>query len=208
MLAEEVVLTVFWFHPAMWWAIGQLQLSREQVVDALVVARTGARQPYMSALLTFTDRWPSVAPAIPYIRRRHLASRLRQLAQEKIMSRTRLALAGAALIGILAGTGVAIVSALPLQTSQSDQRLRLSPRSPDPVTITFKNAPLTSILSFVGMAGGITITYEKGFVDVTVPSVDVQNATIEQALTQILSPHRLSYRVVNDHTILVERRRR
>lgn len=30
---EEVVRTIFWFHPAMWWLIGRIQLSREQVVD-------------------------------------------------------------------------------------------------------------------------------------------------------------------------------
>jgi len=157
---------------AIWWAIGQLQLSREQTVDALVVARSGARQAYMAALLVFADRWSRATPAIPYIRRRHLASRLKQLAQEKIMSRTRLTLAAAALIGILAASGLVIVSALPLQASQNGQRLR--PSSADPITITFKNASLTNILSFVGMTSGITITYEKGFVDVPVASVDVQ----------------------------------
>src|SRR5262245_40857777 len=32
-IVEEGVRTVLWFHPAVWWLIGRIQLSREQVVD-------------------------------------------------------------------------------------------------------------------------------------------------------------------------------
>src|SRR5688572_3441135 len=46
-LVEEAVLAVFWFHPAVWWLVGELQLAREQVVDRLTVAATGARRAYM-----------------------------------------------------------------------------------------------------------------------------------------------------------------
>ncbi len=34
---EEGLRTVFWFHPAIWWLIGRIQLSREQVVDRAAV---------------------------------------------------------------------------------------------------------------------------------------------------------------------------
>ena len=34
---EEHARALFWFHPAVWWLIDQLQLTREQVIDQLVV---------------------------------------------------------------------------------------------------------------------------------------------------------------------------
>jgi len=50
-LLEELVLTLFWFHPAVWWVIRNIRLVREQVVDRDVVELTGARRPYLLALL-------------------------------------------------------------------------------------------------------------------------------------------------------------
>jgi hypothetical protein len=97
----------------------------------------------MSALLAFADRRSRVAAAMPYIRRRHLASRLKQLAQDKIMSRTRLAFAGAGLIGLLAGTGAAIVFALPLQASQSGPKLwTLTATAQQPPSSTICGVPV------------------------------------------------------------------
>jgi beta-lactamase regulating signal transducer with metallopeptidase domain len=87
---EEAVQTAFWFHPAMWWALGEVQLSREETVDERVVAVTGVRRPYMNALLMFAEARPAPAPAIPSVRRRHLASRIKRLSQETRMSPARL----------------------------------------------------------------------------------------------------------------------
>ena len=39
-IAEEAVRTVFWFHPAIWWLIGRVRLSREQVVDQAAIRLT------------------------------------------------------------------------------------------------------------------------------------------------------------------------
>ena len=45
LLVEQAVQTVFWFHPAIWWAIDQVQLAREQIVDEAAVRgdRTAVR---------------------------------------------------------------------------------------------------------------------------------------------------------------------
>src|SRR6266851_4303902 len=102
-LLEEAVQTVFWFHPAMWWALGQVQLSREETVDELVVAITATRRPYMNALMMFAEARPALASAIPYVRRRHLASRIKQLSQETVMTPARLAFTGAALVIVVLG---------------------------------------------------------------------------------------------------------
>ena len=32
-LADEVLLTVLWFHPVLWWLVEQIRLSTEQLVD-------------------------------------------------------------------------------------------------------------------------------------------------------------------------------
>ena len=113
-VCEEVIRSVFWFHPAMWWALEQVHLSREQVVDQHVVARTPARRAYMDALLQFADAPDAARPAIAFLRRRHLVSRLRQLSKEPHMTRLRLVSALAVLVLVITGTAAAVLSALPV----------------------------------------------------------------------------------------------
>ncbi len=52
---EEIVRAVFWFHPAIWWLLGEIQLTREQVVDREVVRLTQAREPYLNALVAIAS---------------------------------------------------------------------------------------------------------------------------------------------------------
>jgi len=113
-VCEELIRAAFWFHPAMWWALDQLHLSREQVVDQHVVARTPARRAYMDALLEFADAPDAARPAIAFLRRRHLSSRLRQLSKEPHMTRLRLVSALAVLVLVITGTAAAVLSALPV----------------------------------------------------------------------------------------------
>jgi beta-lactamase regulating signal transducer with metallopeptidase domain len=218
-LLEEAVQTAFWFHPAMWWALGQVQLSREETVDELVVAITAARRPYMNALMMFAEARPALASAIPYVRRRHLASRIKQLSQETVMTPARWAFTGAALVLVILMSSLAVVSTLPLHASTPTADLtaaaqagraspgpRLNPVSNTPLNMRFTNTPLTRILSFIGSVTGIAITYENGYVDIPKVTIDVKEATLEEALNQILAPNRLSYKVVDERSILVVRR--
>jgi beta-lactamase regulating signal transducer with metallopeptidase domain len=173
-LLEEAVQTAFWFHPAMWWALGQVQLSREETVDELVVAITATRRPYMNALMMFAEARPVVASAIPYVRRRHLASRIKQLSQETVMTPARLAFTGTALVLLILTSSLGVVSTLPLhastptgdliattQAGRSSAGPRLKPVSSEPLNMRF-NAPLTRILSFIGSVTGIAITTRTG----------------------------------------------
>jgi TonB family protein len=118
----------------MWWALDQLHLGREQVVDQLVMARTPARRAYMDALLQFADAPDAARPAIAFLRRRHLTSRLRQLAKEPHMTRLRLASAFAVLLVVVTGTAAAVLSALPLDLpalqSATALEVRLAESSP------------------------------------------------------------------------------
>ena len=117
-LVEEAVLALLWFHPAVWWLVGELQLAREQVVDRLTVAATGARRAYMDALFSAADA-PSAPPLLAgFLRRRHLARRLIALTEEVVMSRARLAVGGVLVLGVLLGSGAAAVAAWPLAAAQ------------------------------------------------------------------------------------------
>ncbi len=131
-LAEEAVRTLFWFHPGMRWALAQVQLSREETVDTLVVAITGARRAYMNALMLFAPGSPGIAdlapaPATLFIRRRQLVVRMKAISQEVRMSPMRLASTGTALVAVLMGSSWAVVSAMPLHASVSTRALAARP---------------------------------------------------------------------------------
>src|SRR6185437_13286799 len=106
----ELLRAVLWFHPAVWWVIGEIHLAREQAVDESVLETTQAREPYMDALLTMAGVAPApaadLAPAPMFLRKRHLKKRLMAIVKEvqmKRVSQTRLAcLTGAAMMTILA----------------------------------------------------------------------------------------------------------
>jgi TonB family protein len=119
MVVEQAVQTVFWFHPAIWWALGQVHLSREQAVDELVIRMTGARQPYLHALLTFAEGPAAPALAAPFIQRGHLMLRIREISRHSSGSPFRLALLGAPLIVVTLVAGLGAISSLPLQGRES-----------------------------------------------------------------------------------------
>jgi protein TonB len=91
-ICEELAGAVLWFHPAVWWLLAQIRLSREQVVDREVVALTSARDPYVTALLSMAGAKLrlDLAPAPLFLRKRHLAQRIRSLLKEVSMSKQRL----------------------------------------------------------------------------------------------------------------------
>jgi protein TonB len=91
-ICEELAGAVLWFHPAVWWLLAQIRLSREQVVDREVVSLTSARDPYVTALLSMagTRLRLDLAPAPLFLRKRHLAQRIRALLKEVSMSKQRL----------------------------------------------------------------------------------------------------------------------
>jgi TonB family protein len=128
-LGEELALSVLWFHPAVWWLVGELQLAREQVVDQLTVAATGARREYMDALFSAADL-PSAPPLLSgFLRRRHLARRLVSLAEEVAMSRVRLVGGAVVVAVVLGGSGAVGVAAWPLTQEPHVMAFRPGPTS-------------------------------------------------------------------------------
>ena len=57
-LAEEALRTALWWHPAIWFALGEAQLAREEIVDRRTIAATGNRTGYLEALIAAADPAP------------------------------------------------------------------------------------------------------------------------------------------------------
>jgi beta-lactamase regulating signal transducer with metallopeptidase domain len=119
---EELVRALLWFHPAVWWLLERIRLCREQLVDQLVVARTGSRRCYMRALVAFADAGSALSPSVAFVGRRHLASRIRQLSEESHMSRARVLSTVAVLAAALSVAALELHSALPLPLPGQTQR--------------------------------------------------------------------------------------
>src|SRR6185436_6052832 len=103
-ILEAAIVTVLWFHPAIWILIGRIRLAREQVVDEATIRLTDSRERYVESLLAVARArlFPSFSPASPFLRRHLLKKRVAQILQESTMTTRRLiaslAAAGAALI--------------------------------------------------------------------------------------------------------------
>lgn len=117
-LAEEIILAGFWFHPAVWWLVSQIRLSREQVVDREVVELTGARKPYLYALVEIaagaSKARALLAPA--FLNECQLAERIRALIKGDIMSKRRIIISLACVAVLMLLAGFAIIHKFPLKT--------------------------------------------------------------------------------------------
>jgi TonB family protein len=130
-LVEEVIRSVFWFHPAMWWLISRVQLARETVVDELSILATNARRTYLDTLLAFADDTGLVSPPA-FSARRHLFYRVMLLSKEGGMSSIRVALASCVLTMALGAGAWSAVHAFPLYGGWQDQKTPpRDPLSPD-----------------------------------------------------------------------------
>ncbi len=104
-VAEELIRSVLWFHPAIWWLLGQIQLTREQAVDQAVIEHTRAKDEYVNALLAMAAARmeADLAPAPLFLRKQHLRQRIASIYLGVSMPKRRLIL-----------STFAVFSALPL----------------------------------------------------------------------------------------------
>ena len=99
---EEFVLAALWFHPAIWWLVSEIRLSREQVVDREAIEMTGSRDHYVQALLNAACSGSSwLVPATSFLWRKQLVQRVAAITQSFAISRTRLI---SSMVTVLAGT--------------------------------------------------------------------------------------------------------
>jgi TonB family protein len=132
-LGEEIVRSIFWFHPAMWWLVSRVQLARETVVDELSILTTNARRAYLDTLLAFADD-TGLASTPAFSARRHLFHRVMLLSKEGSMSSLRIAIGSCVLVVALgAGTWGAVyafpLASVTLVTDQNPPRDPLTPET-------------------------------------------------------------------------------
>jgi TonB family protein len=91
-IAEELVRSIVWFHPAVWWLLGRIQLTREQVVDEAVIQHTGDRNHYLDALLAIASLrlTADLAPAPLFLKKRHLRQRVESIVSGVTMTKRNL----------------------------------------------------------------------------------------------------------------------
>lgn len=130
MIGEEAVRAAFWFHPAMWLLLSQIQVAREETVDELAVLATGSRRGYLDALLAFADARPLFGTAA-FGRRRHLIHRVLIISKEKVMSSRRVVASCAAVVIAAVAGAFGGAAAFPLVAQQSVPR---DPPPPSPAT--------------------------------------------------------------------------
>jgi TonB family protein len=115
-VAEEILRSALWFHPAIWWVLSEIQLAREEAVDREVIAMTRSRDEYVDALLAIAGAGlhPDLATASAFLRKRHLKQRVVSIFKEIRMSQTRSLSRLAAGLILLAGSCWFITGAVPL----------------------------------------------------------------------------------------------
>ena len=136
---EELVRTVFWFHPGIYWLIGRIQLSREQVVDGQAVALLGSRKTYLQSLVEIA-RWKNSAASLPaplFLRECQFSRRVRHLLQlrEVRMSKTRSTFFWSVCVALLLATGWWSLAALPLTAAPSARMPQEEPVAGEPVRV-------------------------------------------------------------------------
>lgn len=126
-VAEEIIRSALWFHPAVHWVIGRIQLAREQVVDREVVKRTGGREAYLRALVEITKARvaPALSAAPAFLRRRHLKARVQTLLEDVSMTKFRMIGSLATMTVVLVATSVLAVSHFPLHAAPQGELHRV-----------------------------------------------------------------------------------
>jgi len=114
---EEVVRSVLWFHPAIWWLIGRIQLTREQVVDQAAIQLTDSRERYVESLLAvaLASSPAAFTPTSAFLRRHLLKKRVARILQETTMTTRRLIASLTASAAALALAATFAVRSFPLE---------------------------------------------------------------------------------------------
>lgn len=123
-VAEECILSVFWFHPAMWWLVAEIQLAREEAVDREVVLLLNTREQYLESLLSLAAAKAGLdlVPASPFLRKRHLKRRVASLLKEVSMSKLRLSSSMAAFSAAIVLATWLGVKSFPLQAAPQEKQ--------------------------------------------------------------------------------------
>ena len=109
-LAQAVVETIFFFHPAIWWMSRQIRQERENCCDDMAIEQVGDPMVYVSALMSLEDLRVSAPPALS-VNGTSLINRVCRLLGEPIPVQNRRWFSVACSSAIIMATALAIVFA-------------------------------------------------------------------------------------------------
>ncbi len=121
-LGEELVRSIFWFHPAIWWLLAQIQLTREQVVDRATIEFTLSREQYLEALLAVAKtKVRQDLMLVPlFLKKRYLARRVAAVMKEVKMSKRQIISSLSTVSTLAALTAAVAIWIFPLESSAQD----------------------------------------------------------------------------------------
>jgi TonB family protein len=120
-LGEHLILALFWFHPAVWWLVRRIELSREQLVDQEVLTLSIDRRQYLKSLLLLVSGRAAWISASLFLTRHHLKERIALLLEDIHMSRMRLFAFLISVVFLLGAGAAAAVRAFPLNGAAAAQ---------------------------------------------------------------------------------------
>jgi beta-lactamase regulating signal transducer with metallopeptidase domain len=111
-LAQKLIESAFFFHPAVLWIGERLNLEREVACDDRVVSVTGESKPYAACLIKLVEitglRRSSVLAPGAVIRKNHISRRVEMLLDKKRNATLRISVAG--LTMLIAALSLAVVA--------------------------------------------------------------------------------------------------
>jgi TonB family protein len=134
-IAEECWCAALWFHPAARIIASRLSLARETVVDESTILLTRDRRAYAEALLAFSNPQPHLVGVTPLVGRRSLSQRISLIAEEEVMSRSRMFVSFAIALIISAAATSSAIGAFPITGAPEQARQIFRSGPADGVTL-------------------------------------------------------------------------
>ena len=193
-LFEEVLAIPFWCNPAVWMLQSHTKLSREQLVDAEVVALTAAPASYVQALLVMAGapRRLKTVPAALFLNDGHLPHRVRSLLTKRNRSIGRLVLSYSLIAALLAVFTFVATLWFPLIGEAQTVKTLRSNHSLPPVLFALKKPQLRtdkpSPTFNVRVAEPQDSTRDQLYFTVDVHAGEVRSDMVDQHLTVLPNP--------------------
>jgi len=227
-IVAEVLRAIYWFNPLVWMACRRLRQNSEQACDDAVLSLGIDAADYATQLVdlarVFNQRRRMWVPAPSVARQSSLEGRIRAMLNAGLNRRpltqpVRLATVSA-LLGLtvaIAGVGMSAQTAsatfsgfvvdatgagvpgVTVTLAHAGQPI-LSPGKP--LNIRFSKANVRHVLMFLATATGLNIRYDAGVPDPEI-TIELDGVTSQQALDAIMAVGQLSYKVLDDRSILV-----
>jgi beta-lactamase regulating signal transducer with metallopeptidase domain len=143
-LAQKIVKSLFFFHPAVWWIESKLMLEREMACDDLVLAQTSNPRTYAKSLISLAERvglGKGIALAQAALGRAHQTSqRIMQILDTGRPKATRVWKPALGVVTAMSAIAIMAVPYTPNLVSFENQKV-----NPAPIAVANANRPQIAV---------------------------------------------------------------